>query len=74
MMAMKQLSLHTNNSGVVGTHLRSHNITHCVSLVRQYSIAKARGRSKFTYAKYFREKWDGHASCQFVSARSHNNS
>ena len=80
MMAMKQVSLHTNNSAVVGTHLRSHNITHCVSLVCQffavecyfsekntYSIARARGRSKFTYAKYCHEKWGGHASCQFAS-------
>ena len=52
MMAMKQVSLHTSKSAAVGTHQRSQNIVHCVSLDRQYSIVRARERSKFTYAKY----------------------
>ena len=43
MIAMKQVSLHTNNSAGIGTHQRSHNIMHCVSLDCQYSTARARG-------------------------------
>ena len=58
MMAMKQVSLYTSNSAAVGAHQRSQNIVHCVSLDRQYSIVKARERSKFTYTNYCREKWD----------------
>ena len=56
MMALKQVSLHTSNSAAVGTHQRSQNIVHCVSLDRQYSMVRARERPKFTYAKYCREK------------------
>ena len=52
---MKQVSLHTSNSPAVRTHQRSRNIVHCVSVDRQYSIVRARERSKFTYAKYCRE-------------------
>ena len=47
-MAMKQVSLHTSNSAAVRTHQRSQNIVHCVSFDRQYSIVRARERSKFT--------------------------
>ena len=42
MMAMKHISLHANNSAAVRTHQRSQNIVHCISLDRQYNIARAR--------------------------------
>ena len=61
MMAMKQVSLYTSKSVVVGTHQRSQNIVHCVNLDCRYSIERAREMSKFTYATYCREKWGGHA-------------
>ena len=47
MMAMKQVSLHINNSAGIGTHQRLHNIMHCTSLDHQYSKAKAHARSTF---------------------------
>ena len=46
---MKQVLLHTNTPAEIGAHQHSHNVMHCVSLDRQYSIARAHGSSKFIH-------------------------
>ena len=69
-MSWYQTVVNTNNPAGIGTLQRSHNIMHCISLDRLYSLVRARRSSKFTYAKHCREKLvgQGHSSALFPAA------
>ena len=58
-MSWCQTLMHTNNSFGIGTPQGSHNIMHCVSLHRLFTLVRALKGSKFTHAKNLQYKWGG---------------